>query len=370
MKPISVFLVAGARPNFMKVAPVYRTLTSSPRFSVTLVHTGQHYDKELSGVFFRELGLPDPEIRLDVGSGSHGVQTARVLERFENALVDREPDLVVVVGDVNSTMACALAATKTEYRSGRRPRVAHVEAGLRSFDRTMPEEINRVVTDALSDFLFTSEESANLNLSREGIPAEKIFFVGNVMIDTLLDQARRASALKAWETFGLEEREYAVLTLHRPSNVDDSAVLTDLMGTLDEVGQRIPIIFPAHPRTIARAREFRIDVPPRSGLRLTEALGYVEFLSLMGSARLVLTDSGGIQEETTVLGIPCLTLRENTERPATITQGTNRLVGRDRNRILEAVGHILDGEVRRVQVPELWDGKAATRIVKNLEVCL
>lgn len=372
MSTISVFLVAGARPNFMKVAPVHKALTASSKFSVTLVHTGQHYDEELSDVFFRDLGLPAPGITLEVGSGSHGVQTARVLERFEKAVVEGQPDLVIVVGDVNSTIACALAAGKVVYSSGHRPRVAHVEAGLRSFDRSMPEEINRVLTDAISDFLFTTEESANRNLAREGIPANRVFFVGNVMIDTLLEQADRTAALRVWETLGLKERAYAVLTLHRPSNVDDPKSLTTLVETLRRVGTKIPVVFPAHPRTVNRLHDFglRETIRDDDGLWLRSPMGYLEFLSLMSRARLVLTDSGGIQEETTILGIPCLTLRENTERPATVTQGTNTLVGTDSQKILDAIERILAGGVKPAGVPELWDGKAAQRIVQVLERCL
>lgn len=371
MSPVSIFLVAGARPNFMKVAPVYKALAASEKFSVILVHTGQHYDEGLSDVFFRDLDLPRPDIILAVGSGSHGVQTARILEPFEKAVVEGEPDLVVVVGDVNSTIACALAAAKIVYSSGRRPKVAHVEAGLRSFDRTMPEEINRVLTDAISDFLFTTEESANVNLTREGIPEHRIFFVGNVIIDTLMEHAHRAAALRAWEALGLKDQSYSVLTLHRPSNVDDSQTLANLFEMLRKVGSRIPVVFPAHPRTVNRARDFGLlaAMNDHGGLRVTPPMGYVEFLSLMSHARLVLTDSGGIQEETTILGIPCLTLRENTERPVTVTQGTNTLVGTNPQNILDTVDRILAGEVKVANPPALWDGKAAQRIVQVLEKC-
>jgi UDP-N-acetylglucosamine 2-epimerase (non-hydrolysing) len=371
MHSISVFLVGGARPNFMKVAALYKAMAASPEFYVRLVHTGQHYDDGLSDVFFRDLDLPPPDIRLEVGSGSHGVQTARVLERFEKAVVEGEPDLIIVVGDVNSTIACALAAVKIAYPSGRRPKVAHVEAGLRSSDRTMPEEINRVLTDAISHFLFTTEASAGVNLAREGVPADQVFFVGNVMIDTLLEQAQRAAALRTWEAFGLKDHGYAVLTLHRPSNVDDPRTLANLTETLYKVGRKIPVVFPAHPRTVHRLRDLQLGaaMSDNGGIRFTPPMGYIEFLSLMSHARFVLTDSGGIQEETTILGIPCLTLRENTERPVTVTHGSNILVGTNSQKILEAVAQILAGEVKLATAPELWDGNAAQRIVQVLARC-
>jgi UDP-N-acetylglucosamine 2-epimerase (non-hydrolysing) len=371
MTQLSVYLIAGARPNFMKLAPVYKALAANENYSVTIVHTGQHYDEGLSDVFFRDLDLPRPDIALEVGSRSHGAQTARILERFEQALVEGEPDLVIVVGDVNSTIACTLAAAKTVYPSDRRPRVAHVEAGLRSFDRTMPEEINRILTDAISDFLFTTEESANINLAREGIPEDRVFFVGNVMIDTLLQQAHRAATLRAWEVLGLNNQGYAVLTLHRPSNVDNSKTLKNLIETLHEVATKIPVVFPVHPRTSSCLSDFGIGAAMRDNgdVRFTSPMSYVEFLSLMKHSRLVLTDSGGIQEETTILGIPCLTLRKNTERPVTLTQGTNTLVGTDPLKILGAVDRILAGEVKHANAPELWDGNAAQRIVQVLERC-
>jgi UDP-N-acetylglucosamine 2-epimerase (non-hydrolysing) len=367
MTRVRTFVVAGARPNFMKVAPLYRALLGTDRFAPMLVHTGQHYDPELSDVFFTDLGLPRPDINLDVGSGSHGEQAARILERFEAALARERPGLVIVVGDVNSTVACALATAKMKYSRGLRPRLAHVEAGLRSFDRTMPEEVNRVVTDAVSDFLFTTEESANVNLQREGIEKRSVFFVGNVLIDTLLQQAERAVELKSWEAFGVRAGEYAVLTLHRPANVDDCGTLTEVVESVKEVARQIDIIFPAHPRTATRIRQCGLE--PRllsSGVRLVPPFGYLQFLSLMTCARMVLTDSGGIQEETTVLGIPCLTLRENTERPITVTAGTNAIVGLDRAKILSAVDIALNGPRRVGCQPPLWDGKAAERIAAVL----
>ncbi|MGH7858823.1 MAG: non-hydrolyzing UDP-N-acetylglucosamine 2-epimerase [Candidatus Binatia bacterium] len=368
MASVSVCLVAGARPNFMKVAPVYRALAATPGLEPMLVHTGQHYDEGLSEVFFRDLAIPEPEIHLGVGSGSHGAQTARILERFENVLAEREPGVVVVVGDVNSTLACSLAASKTVYRSGKRPKIAHVEAGLRSFDRTMPEEVNRVLTDAISDFLFVTEESAVVNLRREGIPEERVFFVGNVMIDTLLAHAERAVGLRAWEHFDVEPEGYALLTLHRPRNVDDPDKLLSLMRAMEEIGAGIPVLFPVHPRTANRLRDVGFDSERnRNGrLRLVPPVGYLDFVGLMARAKLVLTDSGGIQEETTILRIPCLTLRENTERPVTVEQGTNTIVGSEPGAIFRGVAEILAGRAKQGRAPTLWDGKAAERIVQVL----
>ena len=360
----SVFLVGGARPNFMKVAPLYHAFRNSQLFDVTLVNTGQHYDDRLAGGFFRDLSLPAPDISLNVGSGTHAVQTARVLERFEPELFEHEPDLVVVVGDVNSTIACALAAAKVVYADGRRPKVAHVEAGLRSFDRTMPEEINRILCDAISDFLFVTEESGARHLTKEGVDASRIFLVGNVMIDTLRQQAAAAETMAAWTRFGLAERRYAVTTLHRPSNVDDDRMLEALMQSLADVSALLPVIFPVHPRTRARLEKLAFPVPGE--LQLCGPLPYVEFLSLVMKARLVLTDSGGIQEETTCLGVPCLTLRENTERPVTVTHGTNRVIGTRPETILTEVRQALLRPMPPAAAPPLWDGAAATRIVEIL----
>jgi UDP-N-acetylglucosamine 2-epimerase (non-hydrolysing) len=323
----------------------------------------------LSDVFLNDLGLPRPHISLDVGSGDHGMQTARVLERFECALKDGQPDLVIVVGDVNSTLACAIAAAKVTYPDGRRPQIAHVEAGLRSFDRTMPEEINRVLTDAISDFLFITEEEALRNLLREGIPPDRVYFVGNVMIDTLRQQSARAVRMSFWRTMGLKSREYALLTIHRPSNVDDVEALTNIVDTMIELSIRLPLVCPLHPRTKKQLEAARLlqRLSRYERIRLTAPLGYIEFLSLMSQARLVLTDSGGVQEETTVLGIPCLTLRQTTERPVTITKGTNKLVGTDRATVLRAVDDVLEeGETHHL-IPDLWDGRAAKRICEILE---
>ena len=362
---ISVFLVGGARPNFMKVAPLYHALTERSSFDPTLVHTGQHYDDRLAGSFFRDLGLPGPDISLEVGSGSHGAQTARVLERFEAEVYSRQPDLVIVVGDVNSTVACALATAKAVYPDGRRPKVAHVEAGLRSFDRTMPEEVNRVLTDSISDLLFVTEPSGVDNLLLEGRPTESIHLVGNVMIDSLLSQRDRAKDRRAWASFGLAPNCYGVVTLHRPSNVDCDEQLAALFRALVSASTRIPLVFPVHPRT--RGRLDALDLKSGNGLVLSEPLQYVDFLSLLSDARLVLTDSGGIQEETTVLGVACLTLRDNTERPITVKSGTNQLLGSKPEAILPAVEHLLGQPAPAVPTVPLWDGSAAERIVDVLE---
>jgi UDP-N-acetylglucosamine 2-epimerase (non-hydrolysing) len=361
----SVFLVGGARPNFMKIAPLYHAFRKSGMFEVALVHTGQHYDDRLAGSFFRDLGLPEPDIALAVGSGSHGAQTARILERFEQELWRVQPDLVVVAGDVNSTIACALAAVKTCYPDGRRPQIAHVEAGLRSFDRTMPEEINRVLCDAISDLLFVTEESGVRHLGAEGVDPSRVFFVGNVMIDTLRQQAAAAEKVASWRRFDVAERGYAVATLHRPSNVDDEATLGALMQSLADTSALLPVIFPVHPRTRARLDTLGADVPAR--LHLCEPLPYLEFLSLTMKARVVLTDSGGIQEETTCLGVPCLTLRENTERPITVTHGTNRVIGTRPEVILKEVHKVLLRPMPAAISPPLWDGGAAARIVEVFE---
>lgn len=359
---MQVLNVVGARPNLMKIAPLVEEMQRHPGVQQTLLHTGQHYDDKMSQVFFDQLDIPRPDVYLGVGSGSHAEQTARVMVAFEKVLREERPDVIVVVGDVNSTLACAVTAAKLWVP------VAHVEAGLRSFDRRMPEEINRIVTDALSDFLFTTSRDADEHLLREGIPADKIFFVGNVMIDTLNKHRDRAEQLGTMARFELEADHYALLTLHRPSNVDVPKIFSGILDALTTIQSDIPILFPAHPRTVERIAEFgfveRLSNAPN--LRIVEPLGYLEFLDLMMHARLVITDSGGIQEETTILGIPCLTLRENTERPVTITEGTNILVGTDPAHIVAETQHILTGESKAGHVPELWDGHAAERIVKIL----
>jgi UDP-N-acetylglucosamine 2-epimerase (non-hydrolysing) len=359
---MNILNVVGARPNLMKIAPLVEEMRHHPDIRQTLLHTGQHYDTKMSEIFFDALGIPQPDIYLGVGSGSHAEQTARVMIEVEKVLLAERPDVVVVVGDVNSTLACSITAAKLWIP------VAHVEAGLRSFDRRMPEEINRIVTDALSEILFTTSRDADGNLIREGVAPEKIFFVGNVMIDTLMKHRNRAKRLHTPNQFNLEPGRYALLTLHRPSNVDAPEVLAGLMEALSRIQEDVPILFPAHPRTVKRISDFgfegRLDTTP--GLRITEPLGYLEFLDLMMHAQMVLTDSGGIQEETTILGIPCLTIRENTERPVTIIEGTNILVGTDPERIVKEARRILAGETKAGQVPELWDGRAAERIVRIL----
>ncbi len=357
---MKVLVVAGARPNFMKIAPLMRVMRGRPEMEAFLVHTGQHYDRAMSQLFFEELQIPRPDVDLAVGSGSHAVQTAEVMKRFEPVLLEQRPDVVVVVGDVNSTLACTLVAVKLGVP------VAHVEAGLRSFDRTMPEEINRVLTDAVAQYLFVSERGGVENLRREGIAEARIFFVGNVMIDTLLRHRRRSERSDILEQLDVRSRQYGVLTLHRPANVDDAGQLTQLLRAIDRFGRELPVVFPVHPRTraaLAGAGAF-------PGLRSIEPLGYLDFLKLMTHARLVLTDSGGIQEETTVLGVPCLTLRNNTERPATIEEGTNQLVGSDPEEVYHAARAALNGPPLPRRVPELWDGKAAERIVDIVQKSL
>jgi len=355
-------LIAGARPNFMKIAPVHRELVSAG-VKVTLVHTGQHYDAAMSDLFFKQLGIPEPDVNLEVGSASHAVQTAEIMRRFEPVLVERKPDLVVVVGDVNSTAACSLVTKKLKGIG-----LAHVEAGLRSFDRSMPEEVNRIVTDSLSDILFTSERSGDENLIAEGIPRERIVFVGNVMIDTLkshLEAARRSGAL---ERHGVESREYVLVTLHRPSNVDTSEVFDPIMDVIAELSSELKVVFPVHPRTKGALdgwAERRGGLPAQ--ITAVPPVGYLEFAHLMSEARLVMTDSGGIQEETTVLGVPCLTLRENTERPVTVSEGTNRIVGQDPAKIREAARQVLASDSAVGRIPEGWDGRAAQRIAQSIK---
>lgn len=361
-----LLLVVGARPNFVKAAPVLRAVQAAGLAGTFLVHTGQHYDARLSEVFFRDLGMPEPDLYLGVGSGSHAVQTAEAMRRLEPVLVERRPAWVVVFGDVNSTVAAALTAAKLELR------VAHVEAGLRSFDPAMPEEVNRRVTDVLSDLLFTTEASGDENLAREGVPAERVLRVGNTMVDSLdhaldLARSRRPAVL---ERLRLEPGGYAVLTLHRPGNVDDPAVLRPLLTALAEIATRLPVVFPVHPRTRARLRQDPAAEAVLAGqprLLLSEPMGYLEFLGLLDAARLVLTDSGGIQEETTALGVTCLTLRDNTERPVTLTHGTNRLVGSAPPAVLAAVDEALGVDGGRPAVrPPLWDGHAGERIAAEL----
>jgi len=363
--PVVVSLVGGARPNFMKLAPLYRAFRRDGCFDVRVVHTGQHYDEQMAGTFFRDLGLPEPHAALNVGSGTHAAQTARLLERFDADLRASRPDLVVVVGDVNSTLACALAAVKTCYEDGRRPRIAHVEAGLRSFDRTMPEEINRILTDAIADYLFVTEPAGVDNLSREGRVGAGVYLVGNVMIDTLLACAEDAIRACPWMALGLRHQSYAVATLHRPSNVDEPEQLARLWEALCAASERLPVVFPVHPRTRASLQSAGLEAP--RGLLLCDPQSYLTFLGLLAGSRVVLTDSGGIQEESTVLGVPCLTLRANTERPMTVTRGTNRVVGTDARRIVPELHEVLAAAMPARPSLPLWDGLAASRIVEILE---
>ncbi len=360
---MKVINVVGARPNFMKMAPIIEAMNRRPdRFAHLLVHTGQHYDERMSQSFFVDLGMPKPDIDLEVGSGSHAEQTARIMIAFEKVCLEHRPDLVIVVGDVNSTMACTITAKKLGIR------VAHVEAGLRSRDMGMPEEINRLCTDVLCDLLFTTDHFADENLRAEGVPDSKIFPVGNVMIDTLLKHKELASRLSLSERWGLAGRAYATVTLHRPSNVDDAATLRGIFEALAEIGRTMPIVFPIHPRTRKMVEQFGLAgyCSPSTlpeGLWMTEPLGYLELLHLNMGATMVITDSGGLQEETTVLGVPCLTLRHNTERPITCEVGTNFVVGNRREDILRQAGSILRGDVPRGRTPDKWDGRAAERIV-------
>ena len=368
MKSFVIHFIAGARPNFMKIAPIVMAMERRQQederrgsnLQVRIVHTGQHYDQNMSDIFFSDLGIPEPSYNLEVGSGSHAEQTARIMIEYEKVLVKDRPDLVIVVGDVNSTIACSLTAKKMGIPVG------HVEAGLRSFDEEMPEEINRKLTDAISDLLFVTEESGLINLRNEGIADERVHFVGNVMIDTLMDRLEKIDSGgftpdKEIEQFCLENERYAVLTLHRPSNVDEKGTLKGIWDALGEIAGKIPVLFPIHPRTRLRIEEFNLsDIP---GMHIIDPLGYMDMLYAVKGSSLVLTDSGGIQEETTVLGIPCVTIRNNTERPVTIELGTNTLVGTDPDRILNIVKEILEGREKKGQIPPFWDGRAADRIV-------
>jgi UDP-N-acetylglucosamine 2-epimerase (non-hydrolysing) len=359
---VRITAIVGARPNLIKIAPLLEALARRPNVETVLVHTGQHYDERMSDAFFRDLDMPEPHHHLGVGSGTQAEQTGQVMAKLEPLLERLKPDVVLVVGDVNSTLAAALVAAKQQIR------IAHVEAGLRSFDRSMPEEVNRVVTDALSDLLFTTEPSGEANLRAEGVSPEKIHFVGNVMIDTLLKHRDRALALETPERFGVVPGRYAVLTLHRPSNVDSAEALDKFITVLEALQERMQVLFPLHPRTRARLGEFGLmsRVAALDRVELLEPQGYLQFLGLIAQAGIVLTDSGGIQEETTILGVPCLTLRENTERPITVEQGTNRLVGTDPRAILAAVDEVLGAPRANGRKPELWDGRAAERIADVL----
>ncbi|MFQ6008994.1 MAG: non-hydrolyzing UDP-N-acetylglucosamine 2-epimerase [Candidatus Zixiibacteriota bacterium] len=357
-----IVLVAGARPNFVKIAPLMAECRRHANIEPLLVHTGQHYSEKMSALFFHQLGIPQPDINLGVGSGSHAKQTADIMKAFEPVLLEYKPDVVVVVGDVNSTIACGLVAVKLGIK------LVHIEAGLRSFDRSMPEEVNRVLTDSISDLLFCTEQSGVDNLLHEGVTEEKIFLVGNVMIDTLLKNKARAATSNVLSKLHLNSNDFAVLTLHRPANVDDLVIFSRILDALEVIQRDMPIIFPVHPRTkknlVFSCLGERMET--QSNLRLIDALGYLDFLKLVSSARVVLTDSGGIQEETTVLKVPCLTLRENTERPITAEIGTNQLVGTEPAKIIEGYNQAMNDQSQNFEIPPLWDGHTAERIVKIL----
>ena len=361
-----IHLIVGARPNFMKMAPLYKELSrNSNRYQAELIHTGQHYDEKMSKLFFEDLGMPEPSAYLQVGSGTHGQQTARIIERYEEYILSgNRPNMVIVAGDVNSTIACALVAKKLHIP------VAHLEAGLRSFDDRMPEEINRVLTDRISDLLLTPSEDGDINLINEGIAPEKIHLVGNIMIDSLVEHRKKAENSTITAELGIGDKEpYVLVTLHRPSNVDDAAGLSVLLNAFAEIGKKIKIVFPMHPRTSKNIERLGLNgkLSQISNLTITGPIGYLDFLKLQMKAKFILTDSGGIQEESTYFGIPCLTLRENTERPITITEGTNQLVPLDSKSIIEYSMQILNGQIKSGTIPKLWDGKTAERVVKALD---
>ncbi len=353
-----ILSVVGTRPNFIKISPLVSAIKKRKEISHVLVHTGQHYDRAMSRLFFDELGIPNPDVNLGVGSASDVGQTARIMVKLEKILAKEKPDLIIVVGDVNSTLAAAITARKCGIK------VAHAEAGLRSFDLTMPEETNRILTDHISDFLFTTEESGNRNLINEGIDKNKIFFVGNLMIDTLLKHREKARKSAILKRLGLVSGDYAVLTLHRPGNVDNKKSLKHMLSSIGQIQNKIKVVFPVHPRTLKNIRKFGLGhaIKILKNLIITEPLGYLDFLCLMGNSKFVMTDSGGIQEETTVLGIPCITLRNNTERPVTAEEGTNLLVSANKEKVVKKAMEIIKGVDVSGKIPKLWDGKAAERI--------
>ncbi|MEJ2616765.1 MAG: UDP-N-acetylglucosamine 2-epimerase (non-hydrolyzing) [Ignavibacteriaceae bacterium] len=356
-----IISVVGARPNFMKVAPIHKAFQIHNNHVKHLIcHTGQHYDKKMSKIFFEDLEMPVPDFYLGVGSGSHAEQTAKVMIEFEKVLIKEKPDLVIVVGDVNSTVACSLVAAKLNIK------VAHVEAGLRSFDRTMPEEINRLLTDAISDYLFVSEKSGLKNLANEGIKEDKVYFVGNVMIDSLMHYLAKAEKSPVLKDYSLSPSEYILVTLHRPSNVDSKDFLKDLMILFEKLAEKRKIIFPVHPRTKKNLEDSGYIKNINKNIILTEPIGYIDFLALTKNSGLIITDSGGIQEESTYLGIQCITVRNNTERPVTVEVGTNHLIGTDLNSVEECTLDILTGKIKEGKIPEMWDGKTSERIVKYL----
>lgn len=355
-------IIAGARPNFMKIAPILEAIETAQKagwpLEYRLIHTGQHYDKKMSGDFFEQLGIPEPHLNLEAGGGTQAEQTAAIMIRYEKVLLERQPELLIVVGDVTSTMACSIAAKKIGNI-----KVAHVEAGIRSHDLSMPEEINRMVTDAITDYFFTTSETANENLRKAGVPDDRIFFVGNTMIDTLLKHQPRFEAPPVWEELGLEKGQYIVMTLHRPGNVDEEQSLKRLMDAIVEASRGLPLVFPVHPRTARMLRQIGIEAP---NLHMIEPLGYLQFNYLVQHAKAVVTDSGGVTEETTVMHVPCMTLRANTERPETCTVGTNRLLGISPEAIAPAFEELFNGNWPTGDIPEKWDGKTASRIVDDL----
>jgi len=354
-----IILIAGARPNFMKIAPLIQEIKKHSNIKYKLIHTGQHYDKNMSKLFFNELDIPKPDINLGVGSKTHAKQTAQIMEKLEDIFLDKNPDIVIVVGDVNSTLAATLTASKLGIK------IAHVEAGLRSYNWKMPEEINRIITDRISTYLFTTSKNAAKNLEKEGIPKEKIFFVGDVMIDTLLKNKQKAQKSDILKKLNLKKKEYAVLTMHRPENVDDKKILKEILDALNEIAKKIKIVYPIHPRTKKMIEKFGFQNLLKNIL-VIDPLGYLEFLKLISDSEFVLTDSGGIQEETTILGIPCLTVRTETERPITVEQGTNIVTGIKKQNIIKEANKILKSQIKKGKIPELWDGKASERIINIL----
>ncbi len=359
-KILKIHLIAAARPNFMKIAPLFHELVKRDWAEPVIVHTGQHYDLNMSDIFFKNFGLPEPHIHLGVGSGTHAQQTGNVMIEYEKILLENPPDLVIVVGDVNSTAAVTMAAVKLGIK------VAHLEAGLRSFDRTMPEEINRLVTDSIADYLWTPSQDGNKNLEKEGVSPEKIFLVGNIMIDSLVMARKNIEKLDVYSTFGCEKGKFGLVTLHRPSNVDSRNVLAELCDHLVDISKKMPLIFPVHPRTLGKLAEFGIDsLSNAENIHLTEPLGYNDFMNLVFNSKMIITDSGGVQEETTFLQIPCITLRPNTERPVTVSQGTNQLCRPQE--LCKMVDSILEGHFKKGSIPEFWDGGTAKRIADLIQ---
>ncbi|MEQ8324898.1 MAG: UDP-N-acetylglucosamine 2-epimerase (non-hydrolyzing) [Vicingaceae bacterium] len=355
-----ILSVVGARPNFIKVAPIHRALKAYDDIEHLICHTGQHFDSRMSDVFFNELGLPEPDYNLEISGGSHAVQTARIMTAFEQVVEQVKPDIVLVVGDVNSTLACSLVAAKLQIK------VVHVEAGLRSFDRSMPEEINRMVTDVISEMLFVTEESGKVNLLKEGKDKDKIFFTGNVMIDSLVNLKPKIDASGIHEELNLEENKYVLCTFHRPANVDSKTFLIELCEVINAISEKCKVVFPVHPRTRHNLENWELTKSFNKEVLLTEPIGYIDFLSLASKAKLIVTDSGGIQEETTFMGVQCLTVRDNTERPVTVDMGTNQLLGRDLSLVRKTALEVLDGKIKSGKIPPLWDGKAAERIASIL----